>query len=64
MGNTVAVLLRGAGKFVVPLRSWLVKELEEATAHVLLASDWQPLPGGEAWVTDTLSAAGVPWDEL
>jgi hypothetical protein len=68
VGRTVRALRCGGpsgASFVVPLRSFLAKELEEATAHVLYAGGWAPEQGvQEDWVIDTLLAAGAPWEEL
>jgi len=69
IGRTVALLWQGggasgSGKFVVPLRTFVVPKLEEATAYVLYAKDWNQLQVPELWVADTLLQARVPWDEL
>jgi len=67
IGRTITQLWHGgsaAGKFVVPLRTFLVPKLEEATAHVLYAKDWHQPQVPEMWVVDTLLEARVSWDEL
>jgi hypothetical protein len=56
-----------ATTFTVPVRSFLLKELEEAAAFAHQSRGWlscEAVSGGRAWVCRALLDIGVPFDEL